>query len=138
MLGKTKRCLAAILLALALAVQDANAGDVDIIAADFHADGQGRWTVNVTLRHQDTDWEHYADNWQVVDEKGKVLGDRVLFHPHINEQPFTRSLSGVQIPEDTSVVYITAHDKKHGWTDNRLRVDLAKTKMGRLKVTSEQ
>ena len=33
---------------------------------------------------------------------GKVLGYRKLHHPHENEQPFTRSLSGVEIPDEVA------------------------------------
>lgn len=52
-------------------------------------------TVSVTLRHPDTGWDHYADAWEVLDTDGARLGLRVLAHPHVNEQPFTRSLSGI-------------------------------------------
>ena len=78
----------------------------------------------MTLRHEDTGWEHYADAWQVVDENGKLLGKRVLYHPHVNEQPFTRSLSGIEIPATTKIVYVEAHDKVHGWSKQRVRIDL--------------
>jgi hypothetical protein len=33
----------------------------------------------------------------------------------VNEQPFTRSLSGVQIPKDTATVFIRAKDNVGGW-----------------------
>jgi len=48
---------------------------------------------DVTLSHADTGWEDYADGWRVELEDGTVLGTRVLGHPHVNEQPFTRSAS---------------------------------------------
>lgn len=35
-----------------------------------------------------------------------VLGDRSLLHPHVNEMPFTRSLSRVTIPEDVEAVRV--------------------------------
>ena len=73
----------------------------------------------------------------MVDEEGNVLGDRVLHHPHENEQPFTRSLSRVKVPEGVTVVYIEAHDKLHGWTEKRLKVDLEKVQDGTLKVVPE-
>jgi hypothetical protein len=82
------------------------------------------WTVETTLRHGDTGWEHYADAWRVVDEAGKELGKRVLLHPHENEQPFTRSLNSITIPSDTQIVYVEAHDTVHGWSPQRIRVDL--------------
>lgn len=113
------------------------ADDVKILAADFHSSGDGRWSVNVTLKHGDTGWDHYADNWRVVDGEGNMLGDRVLYHPHVDEQPFTRSLGGVNVPEGITTVYIEAHDKVHGWTPNRLKVDLSKATGGRLRVEAE-
>ncbi|MCW8825340.1 MAG: hypothetical protein OQK78_02840 [Gammaproteobacteria bacterium] len=102
----------------------AHAGDVEIVDAEFVHQSNNSWSVNVTLRHADSGWDHYADNWRIVDERGTVLGDRVLYHPHVNEQPFTRSLNSVQIPEGITTVIIEAHDKLHGWTANRLKVEL--------------
>lgn len=130
------KLLAAGLLTLT-AFGRAEAGDVKILAADFLSNGTNRWTVRVTLRHADTGWDHYADNWRVVDGDGHVLGDRVLYHPHVDEQPFTRSLDGVMVPAGITTVYIEAHDKVHGWTSNRLKVDLTKVEDGRLRVEAE-
>lgn len=110
------------------------AGDVEIIAAEFQQKKTETWSVNVTLKHDDAGWDHYADNWQIVDGEGKILGDRVLYHPHVNEQPFTRSLSHVNIPIHSNVIYITAHDKIHGWTPTRLKVDLSNAKNNYLKI----
>lgn len=122
---------------LALTMSNATkANDVKIVAAEFRGGGV-MWSVNVTLKHNDTGWDHYADNWRVVDGDGKVLGDRVLFHPHVNEQPFTRSLTGVTIPEGVKTVYIEAHDKKHGWTAKRLTIDLSKVSKRRLRVEAK-
>ncbi len=114
------------------------AGDVEILAAEFHNTGGTHWSVKVTLKHDDTGWEHYADNWRVEDGDGKILGDRILYHPHVNEQPFTRSLGNVDVPIDTEVVYISAHDKAHGWTPKHLAVDLSKVQGNRVRVESTQ
>ena len=73
------------------------------------------WQFSVTVRHADEGWEHYADKWQVLGPDGTVLGERVLLHPHVDEQPFTRSLGGVTIPEDVEVVEVRAHDTVDGW-----------------------
>lgn len=84
----------------------------------------GTWRFDVTIRHPDTGWEHYADGWRVLDMDGNELGLRVLYHPHVNEQPFTRSLSGVPIPEGTRQVQIQARDLPKGWNSNTLTFDL--------------
>ena len=67
-------------------------------AATIHGD-----RVSVTLSHPDTGWDHYADGWEVLDAAGNSLGLRTLLHPHVTEQPFTRSLSGVTVPEGADV-----------------------------------
>jgi len=82
------------------------------------------WTFSVTLRHSDTGWDDYADGWRVVTQNGTVLGTRTLFHPHVDEQPFTRLLSGVAIPEATTRVFIEARTNADGWGEARLAVDL--------------
>ncbi|PCJ08535.1 MAG: hypothetical protein COB16_07640 [Rhodobacteraceae bacterium] len=73
------------------------------------------WQFNVTLSHPDSGWDHYADGWRVLDMDGNVLGWRVLVHPHEHEQPFTRSLSDVQIPGDIKQVQIQARCLTDGW-----------------------
>ena len=72
------------------------------------------WRFNVAIRHADAGWEHYADGWGVYLTDGTELGYRVLGHPHVNEQPFTRSLSGVKIPKGTKSIIIRPHGLVHG------------------------
>ena len=115
----------------------ADAGDVKILAADFQDSGSSHWSVSVTLKHDDRDWDHYADSWRVVDGEGNILGERVLHHPHVEEQPFTRSLGSVKVPKGITTLYIEAHDKVHGWTPDRLTVDLGKAGGGHLRVEAE-
>jgi len=82
------------------------------------------WSFSVTLKHGDTGWDHYADLWQVYSPGGDLLGERVLHHPHVEEQPFTRSLSGVSIPDDLNEVIIRARDSVHGVSGQELRITL--------------
>lgn len=82
------------------------------------------WRFDVTIRHPDTGWDDYADGWRVLDMDGNELGLRVLHHPHVDEQPFTRSLSGVAIPEGTTQVQIQARDSVGGWSEDTTVVDL--------------
>ncbi|MEN8262554.1 MAG: hypothetical protein ABFR82_03755 [Nitrospirota bacterium] len=62
----------------------------------------------------------------MLDPEGNVLGTRTLYHPHVNEQPFTRSLSGVKIPADVTTVTIRAHDSIHKYEGKTKSVDLPK------------
>lgn len=109
------------------------AGDVTIINTRFERHGSS-WTVHTTLKHQDTGWKHYADAWRVVSVDGTVIGKRTLYHPHVDEQPFTRSLSGLKIPKSMKVVIVEAHDLRHGWSKDRVRVDLTKPSGNRFEV----
>lgn len=82
------------------------------------------WTVSVTLSHGDTGWDDYADGWRVVLADGTVLGLRELLHPHVDEQPFTRSLNGVGIPSGTATVFIEARTNTEGWAGDRFPLAL--------------
>lgn len=125
-------CLRVSVLGLLLLAGAVSANEVEVVHTKFNFQNGG-WHVSTTLRHDDTGWEHYADAWRVVDESGKVLGERILYHPHEDEQPFTRSHL-INIPAGISVVYVEAHDKKHGWSKQRVRVDLNKRKGERFEV----
>ncbi len=82
------------------------------------------WRFDVTVAHPDTGWDHYADGWEVVDSDGNRLGFRELLHPHETEQPFTRSLSGVVIPDGTDVVYVRTRCNVDEWYDALFEVVL--------------
>ncbi|AKI00619.1 hypothetical protein IMCC20628_01913 [Hoeflea sp. IMCC20628] len=119
--------LSIVLLVLAgnlLDMPSARAGAADVEAATYAKAADGTYRFDVTVRHADDGWEHYADIWQVIGPDGAVLGERVLLHPHDNEQPFTRSQSGIVIPAETGRVTIRAHDKMHGWGGKELTVEL--------------
>ena len=102
----------------------AQADPATIEAVEATKAGQD-WRFSVTLSHPDTGWDHYADGWRVTTLDGKVLGTRELLHPHVNEQPFTRSLGGVSIPEDITTVLIQARDSVEGWDENTVTLDLS-------------
>ncbi len=93
------------------------AGEADVITAEAICDHKqiNRCNFQVTVRHADAGWDHYADKWDIMTPDGKVIATRVLYHPHENEQPFTRSLGNVIIDEDIREVVIRAHDSVHGY-----------------------
>jgi len=114
--------LVLILLALATPVI---ADGPEIVSAEARPGGSG-WTVSVTLRHPDTGWDHYADGWEVRSPDGELLGERPLAHPHVSEQPFTRSLSRVAIPDDVSEVIIRAKCNHDDWAKEDFVLKLAR------------
>lgn len=93
-----------------------------------------RWTFHVTLKHDDTGWDHYADGWRIVDANGNELGMRKLWHPHEHEQPFTRTLSNVLVPKDKKIIFIEAHDKVHGWSKQRVKINMKEDKGSRYQI----
>ena len=102
------------------------AGEADVTAVDVKKTGDNLYYFDVTVTHGDEGWDHYADAWDVLDPEGNVLGTRTLYHPHVNEQPFTRSLSGVRIPGDVKRVTIRAHDSDHKYGGMTKSLDLPK------------
>ena len=101
-----------------------HAGEVEVVAVEAERQSDGKWRFSVTLLHDDEGWDHYADRWDVVGPDGTVYGKRVLAHPHENEQPFTRSLSGVVIPDGVTSVTIRGNDSVHGLGGKETTVDL--------------
>lgn len=104
--------------------------DVEFVRARLSSDGS--WTFSVTVRHPDTGWEDYANGWDVITLDGTVLKlktedqfTRLLLHPHETEQPFTRSQSGIIIPEGISQVIVRAHDLVDGFGGQEITVDLS-------------
>lgn len=109
---------------LLLLVNFVHAGEADVVGVEAQRMGEGIYRFDVTLRHDDKGWDHYANRWEVMGPDGTVLGTRVLHHPHEHEQPFTRSLSGVRIPEGVREVSIRAHDSVHEYGGKTFSVTL--------------
>ena len=107
-------------------------GDADVVFVRAVEQAENTWTFHVTVEHPDTGWEDYADGWDVLLPDGTVIHPddssdftRLLLHPHENEQPFTRSQSGIQIPADVTQVRVRAHDIVDGFGGKEVVVDLS-------------
>jgi len=109
---------------VALAPAPARAGEADVVDVRVRSAGDGLYAFDVTVRHADAGWDHYADAWEVVAPDGRVLGRRTLLHPHVEEQPFTRGLSGVRIPTGVDRVILRARDSVHGLGGREMTVTL--------------
>ncbi len=103
----------------------ARAGEADVVAVEIARLAPGVWRFDVTVRHADDGWEHYADRWEVLAPDGAELARRVLAHPHDDEQPFTRGLPRVEGPAGLRSVVVRAHDSVHGHGGAEMTVRLA-------------
>ena len=110
------RFAAVLVCSLVLGSSAALAGGADVVGVEAKQASNGTWRFDVTVAHADEGWDHYANKWEVVAPDGTVLATRVLAHPHVNEQPFTRSKSGIVIPEGLETVTVRAGDSVHGIT----------------------
>jgi hypothetical protein len=128
----------AVAACLALTGEGALAGEAAVRDATLTPSGDGTWRIEVTVEHADAGWDHYADAWEVLAPDGTVLATRTLLHPHETEQPFTRSLSGLAIPDDVVEVIIRAHDSVHGYGGPELTVGVPREELRRRQPRSRR
>jgi hypothetical protein len=93
----------------------AESGCADVIEVEVEETADGIFTIAATVSSADTGWDKYADAWEVRAPDGTVLGTRELLHPHVDEQPFTRNLTGVEIPAGTETITVAARDSVEGF-----------------------
>lgn len=111
--------------ALAIVLASSALADApEIVSVEADKVGMG-WRIAVTLRHPDTGWDHYADGWQVEDASGQVIATRELLHPHVQEQPFKRSLSSVMVPDGVRELFVRSHCSTGGWSAKTFRIALS-------------
>ena len=111
-------------LVAAMLSAPALAGEADVIDVKVRSAGAETYDFDVTIRSNDTGWEHYADAFEVLAPDGTVLGQRILLHPHVGEQPFTRDLYGVAIPQGVDTVTVRARHKPKGYDGAVMTVPL--------------
>jgi len=120
----SRNLLAIIAVVTSASVQSsAFASDTDVVDVKVIKSGE-KFKFDVALVHADTGWDHYANVWEIVGPDGTVLGTRVLVHPHVDEQPFTRSLGGVEIPAHIKEVTIRGGDNIDGIGGKTMQVML--------------
>lgn len=105
-------------------MSQASAGDAAVLDVTVRANDDGTYAFTATLAHHDEGWSHYATKWEVLGPQGKVLGTRELFHPHVGEQTFTRSLGRVEVPIGVTEVTVRAYDNVHGAGTRTFTVEL--------------
>lgn len=103
---------------------EAIAGKASVVNVKATDEGYNAFAFSATVSHADTGWDHYANKFEILSPDGKVLGTRVLAHPHVNEQPFTRELGDVEIPPALTHVIVRAWDNVHKAGDKTFTVKL--------------
>ena len=96
----------------------------DVVSVDVDVEGDGTYRFEVTISSPYDSPERYADAWRILAPDGTQLAIRELFHDHASEQPFTRALSGVVLPEGLETVIVEGRDLENGWGGATVEVDL--------------
>lgn len=114
MTAKPMRIAFVALIAL-LAALPAAGHSGEVVAAKVTPLGGGAYRLAATIRHGDTGWGHFINGFEVLTPDGRLLVRRVLYHPHVDEQPFTRSSARFIVPAGvTSVTVRLTHLRKSG------------------------
>jgi hypothetical protein len=96
----------------------------DVVGVKVKARGQNIFDFDVTVSSPYDSAQRYADAFRAMGKDGEVFGERKLLHDHAGEQPFTRDLYGVMVPDDVRKVLIQAKDQKYGYGGKTIEVDL--------------
>ncbi|WP_393916666.1 hypothetical protein [Halostreptopolyspora alba] len=87
----------------------------DVAEVEIESGAGDTHDLTVTISSPYDTPQRYADGWRVMGPDGTVYGEHELAHDHQNEQPFTRTQSGVEIPEDVDEVEVEGRDSEHGY-----------------------
>jgi hypothetical protein len=96
----------------------------DVLDVEVTLNPDGTFRFSVTLSSPYDTPQRYADAWRIKGADGTVYGVRELVHDHANEQPFTRSLDGVEIPAEVTTVIVEGRDQVSGWGGETVEVTL--------------
>lgn len=96
----------------------------DVIAVKVRASAPNVFDFDVTVSSPYDTPQRYADGFRVSTHSGEVFGERKLLHDHQDEQPFTRDLYSVKIPQAVKKVLVQARDQMHGYGGKVVEVTL--------------
>ena len=103
----------------------ATAGAADVVAGAARQAADGTWSFEVTMRCDDRGADYFCDRFEVLTPTGRVVGVRRLLHDHTDEQPFTRDLQGVTVPDGfPRGVLIRGHHNIRGYDGAALKLEL--------------
>jgi len=128
--GVVRRCLVLLFILAAACSASAQPGSgseqrfPDVVAVKVRASGPNLFDFDVTISSRYDAPQRYADGFRVYTPGNEVLGERKLLHDHQNEQPFTRDLYAVMIPQAVKTVLVQARDQKFGYGGKVVTVKL--------------
>ncbi len=128
--GVVRRCLVLLFILAAACSAGAQPGSgseqrfPDVVAVKVRASGPNLFDFDVTISSRYDTPQRYADGFRVYTPGNEVLGERKLLHDHQNEQPFTRDLYAVMIPQAVKSVLVQARDQKFGYGGKVVTVKL--------------
>lgn len=103
------------------------AGEADVVSARAVQTADDTRNFEATLRCDDRGFDYFCDRFEILSPNGAVLAVRVLDHPHVDEQPFTRELTGVRIHTGLArSILIRAHHNVRGYSGEALKLPLLK------------
>ncbi len=90
------------------------AGEVLVNCEKVLHRGGDLYTFYISVSHEDEGWEHYANRFELLNEEKQIFATRVLRHPHVNQQSFTRDIT-IMLKQPISEFIVRAHDSVHGY-----------------------
>lgn len=96
----------------------------DVVEVVAERAEDGTFTFDVTMSSPYDTPERYADGWRILGPDEEVLGEMTLDHDHAAEQPFTRTQTGVEIPDGVTSVVVEGRDLENGYGGGTQTVDL--------------
>jgi hypothetical protein len=99
--------------------------DVEAVEATRAEDGT--LTLAVTLSSPYDSPERYADGWRVLTPDGTELAAHTLGHDHANEQPFTRTQQGVEVPDGVTELVVEGRDLANGYGGSTVTVEVPRS-----------
>ncbi len=98
----------------------------DVLTVKVEENADGTYNFHVTVRSKDEGWDKYCDWWRLKTKEGLEIARRTLMHPHVDEQPFTRTLYEAKISSEIKEVIIEAHDSKEGYIGKTVTIQIPK------------
>lgn len=96
--------------------------EANVVGVEWTGEPGGDVSFDVTLYHDDSGEDGYANWWQVETTDGTQLGRRELLHAH-GTRRFTRSKT-IAIPAEVSCVVVRGHDQTHEYGGQAAHVNL--------------